>query len=89
MTAILTSYTEIIARNAPFVFRLDSVIVLFLICLLFSKDIIRANNIQQLLLRPYIKYNSEKIHNIYIFPFFLIFCYVLIYRVLILINVIK
>jgi hypothetical protein len=83
MIIIITMSEKIFqVTNLSSVLRIDLIVFMILIGLLIFKEFLNLYFVQYSLNRPDTKLNMGGLINIAIIPFFYIFCYVLIFRLL-------
>lgn len=85
ITTLTTSAQIFSMADLSSVLRIDLIVFLILIGLLIFKEFLDLYFVQYALYRPYTKLNIGRLVNIAVIPFFYIFCYVLIFKALILI----
>ena len=81
MEIILTTTTKAFSRITSSVFSIDLIIILSLILLLIVKEFFMTSHCQSDIAKPECIYNERILYAI-IIPFFYVFLYVLIYRIL-------
>jgi predicted transglutaminase-like protease len=83
MIIIITMSEKIFqVTNLSSVLRIDLIVFMILIGLLIFREFLNLYFVQYSLNRPDTKLNMGRLIDIVIIPFFYIFCYVLIFRLL-------
>ncbi len=82
MVTIMQESTETLSRtNISVILKIDILVILTLICMLFLKELVLTHYEQYIFIKYDIKTDKSQILNVVIIPFLYIFFIVLIYKV--------
>ena len=82
MVTIMQESTETLSRtNISVILKIDILVILTLICMLFLKELVLTHYEQYIFIKYDIKSDKSQILNVVIIPFLYIFFNVLIYKV--------
>ncbi len=82
MVTIMQESTETLSRtNISVILKIDILVILTLICMLFLKELVLTHYEQYIFIKYDIKSDKSQILNVVIIPFLYIFFIVLIYKV--------